>query len=148
MTQATFHSEHHRRLDVLAGAWETTLIALQPDGSTGGVSFASDVYTWMPNGHFLVHEVDAMMDGQRVRSTEIIGVDVESGGFFSRSYDADGGTSDFTSRLDGGRYTIQGQSQRFDGVISSDRQLLTGEWEHRVGDDWIPFVRIVLERAE
>jgi len=26
--------------------------------------------------------------------------------------------------------------------------LLTGEWEHRVGDDWIPFVRIVLERAE
>jgi len=33
-------------------------------------------------------------------------------------------------------------------VISSDRQLLTGEWEHRVGDDWIPFIRIVLGRAE
>lgn len=97
MMQIDFKSEHHRRLNLLAGAWDTTITAVDADGE-GVVSKATDTYTWMPNGCFLVHEVDAMMGNQRVQSTEIFGVDPVSGDFFSRSNDPDGSTSDFTSR--------------------------------------------------
>lgn len=47
MIQPAFHSEHHRRLDVLVGAWDTTITMLNHDGTAGDPSHASDVYTWM-----------------------------------------------------------------------------------------------------
>ncbi|MCD9086956.1 hypothetical protein [Stenotrophomonas sp. SY1] len=146
MDQNTFHSEHHRRLDVLAGAWQTTITALEPDGSAGAVSQASDIYTWMPNGHFLMHEVDAAMGSERVQSVEVIGINAASGGFFSRSYDPDGSTNDFVSRIDGLEYTISGEVQRFAGHFSDDGLRLTGEWMQLIGGNWMPFVRVVLER--
>ncbi len=147
MTPTIFHSEHHRRLNVLAGAWRTTITQLTADGSESDRTTASDVYSWMPSGQFLVHEVDAIMGGQRVQSTEIIGVDTAAGGFFSRSYDPDGSTHDFTSMIDGINYTINGKAQRFAGHFSEDGQSLKGEWEQLVGDEWTPFVRIELAKC-
>ena len=79
MTQTNFLSDHHRRLSILAGTWDTSITMVEADGTEGGTSKARDIYTWMPNGHFLVHEVDAMMGDQHVQSTEIFGVDRASG---------------------------------------------------------------------
>ncbi len=147
MTQNAFHSEHHHRLDVLNGTWQTTITALEPDGSEGETSRATDIYSWLPNGHFLMHEVDAMMGSHRVQSVEIIGVNSISGEFFSRSYDHDGNTNDFVSRIDGCNYTIDGRSQRFVGRFSDDGSQLMGEWTQLDGDHWTPFVRILLEKT-
>lgn len=144
MTQEDFPTEHHRRLNILAGAWDTAITMVEADGTDGGTSRASDVYVWMPNRHFLVHEVDAMMGDQRVQSTEIFGVDPASGEFFSRSYDPDGSTGDFVSKIDGPDYTIIGQAQRFAGQFGRDGRMLRGEWKQLRGDQWLPFVRIVL----
>ncbi|WP_057626666.1 DUF1579 family protein [Stenotrophomonas terrae] len=146
MAQHNFPSDHHRRLDVLHGAWQTTITALEPDGSAGGRSQATDIYSWLPNGQFLMHEVDAMMGSQRVQSIEIIGINGTTGEFFSRSYDPDGSTNDFVSRINECNYTIEGKSQRFVGCFSVDGSQLTGEWTQLDGDHWIPFVRIVLEK--
>lgn len=146
MTQANFPSEHHRRLNVLAGSWDTSITMIETDGTEGGTSRASDIYTWMPNGHFLVHDVDAMMGARHVQSTEIFGVDQASGEFFSRSYDPDGSTNDFVSRIEGLNYTIIGKVQRFSGRFSDSGRLLEGEWTQLQGDDWRPFVRIVLRK--
>ena len=146
MIQSAFHSEHHRRLNVLYGTWQNTITALEPDGSEGETSRATDIYSWLPNGHFLMHEVDAMMGSQRVQSIEMIGIDSTSGEFFSRSYDPDGSTNDFISRIDGRSYMIDGKSQRFVGCFSDDGSQLTGEWTQLDGDHWKPFVRILLEK--
>lgn len=146
MTQTSFPSEHHRRLNILAGAWDTTITMLEADGAEGSTSRASDIYTWMPNGHFLVHDVDAMMGDQHVQSTEIFGIDAASGEYFSRSYDPDGSTNDFVSRIEGRDYTIIGKVQRFAGHFSEDGSTLQGEWKQRAGDNWKPFVRIVLKK--
>jgi hypothetical protein len=137
-----FHSEHHRRLNVLAGAWDTTITMME--GAEAGTSRATETYAWMPNGHFLVHEVDAMMGDRHVQSMEIFGVDVATGDFFSRSYDPDGSTNDFASSIDGLDYTIIGEVQRFTGRFGEDGRTLRGEWKQRVGDGWRPFVRVVL----
>jgi hypothetical protein len=146
MTKTNFHSEHHRRLNILAGAWDTTITMIEDDGTEGGTSRATDIYRWMPNGHFLVHEVDAMMGDQRVQSTEIFGVDAASGEFFSRSFDPDGSTNDFSSKIDGFDYTIIGKVQRYAGHFSEDGRMLHGEWKQLIVDDWKPFVRIVLKK--
>lgn len=146
MTDRPFPSEHHERLNILAGAWDTEIVALHPDGSDGEVSRATDLYHWMPSGQFLVHEVDAMMGGTRVQSTEIFGVDLQSGQFFSRSYDPDGSVHDFTSRIDGRAYGIDGALQQFAGTFSADGQTMTGQWRQRVDEAWQPFVRITLRK--
>ncbi len=146
MAQHSFPSDHHRRLDVLNGTWQTTITALEPDGSAGNRSQATDIYSWLPNGHFLMHEVDAMMGSQRVQSIEIIGINGNTGEFFSRSYDPDGSTNDFVSMIDERNYMINGKSQRFVGCFSDDGSQLTGEWTQLDGDHWSPFVRIVLEK--
>lgn len=141
-----FRTEHHARLNRLAGAWDTTIVMLDPDGKAGAVSRASDIYTWMPNGHFLVHDVDAEMAGETIQSTEIFGVDAATGDFFSRSYDADGGVNDFTARIDGDQFSIHGQVQRFTGAFSADGKTLEGEWRQLSDGNWRPFVRITLVR--
>ncbi|WP_338720425.1 DUF1579 family protein [Devosia sp. XK-2] len=141
-----FHSENHRRLNILAGVWDTTITLIGVDGAEGATSLAVDTYRWMPNGHFLVHEVDAMMGDQRVRATEIFGVEQASGEFFSRSYDADGCTNDFASTIDGIDYLITGEVQRFAGQFTEDGTTLRGEWQQLANHQWRPFVRVVLEK--
>ena len=81
-----------------------------------------------------------------MQSTEIFGVDQASGEFFSRSYDPDGSTNDFVSRIEGVNYTIIGKVQRFSGHFSDNGRMLEGEWTQLQGDDWRPFVRIVLKK--
>jgi len=138
-----FPSETHERLNRLAGLWDTTITALNADGSAGAVSMASDIYTWMPNGQFLMHDVDAVMGSERTQSSEIFAVDA-AGHITSRSYDADGSMNDFTATLDGSHYTITGETQRFSGAFSADGQKLEGRWEQHDGANWLPFVSIVL----
>ena len=38
MTQTDFHSGHYRRLNILAGAWDTTITMIGDDGAEGGTS--------------------------------------------------------------------------------------------------------------
>ena len=55
-----------RQLDILAGTWDTTITPITADGTPGSSSGATDTYGWSASGLFLEHEVDAMMDRQRV----------------------------------------------------------------------------------
>jgi hypothetical protein len=141
-----FPSERHKRLNVLAGVWDTTITTLNSDGSEGGASKATDTYKWMPNGFFLLHDVDAIMGGRNVQSLEILAVDQNSENFVSRSYDADGSINDFTSRIEGRAYTISGRSQRFAGEFSEDGKTLTGQWEQFDNDRWSPLIKITLRK--
>ncbi|MGE8225137.1 MAG: hypothetical protein ACN6RK_05050 [Stenotrophomonas sp.] len=118
----------------------------QADGSAGGTSQATDIYSWLPNRQFLMHEVEAMMGSQRVQSIEIVGINRITDEFFSRSHDPDGSTNDFVSRIDERSYTIKGKSQCFVGCVSDNGSKLTGEWAQLDGDQWSPFVRIFLEK--
>lgn len=148
MTETEFHSESHKRLNVLAGVWDTTITMLDANGDNGETSQATDTYRWMTNGHFLVHDVDATMGGQRIQSTEIFSVNSETGAFASRSYDADGSMKDFTSNIVDRTYTINGETQRFSGEFGEDGNTLQGEWQQLSHGQWSRFVRIVLKKKD
>ena len=115
--------EKHERLNVLLGTWDTTITMLNSDGSDGEVSKATDIYSWSPNGFFLLHDVDATMGGERFQSLEIIAVD-KDGRYATRSYDGDGSINDFIAELDGKDWRIKGELQRFSGSFSDDARNL------------------------
>lgn len=138
---AAFPTAGHERLDVFAGSWDTTIT--MPDGAT---SEATDTYRWVSGGHFMLHEVDALVDGKRLQSVEMMVPDGE-GGVSLRSYDANGSVNDFTARLDGNGWSIEGEQQRFAGQFAKDGQTLSGAWQQR-GDDgnWAPLMSVELRK--
>jgi len=144
------HAEDARfdSLKALIGAWETTITQLNPDGSDGPVSQASDTYAWSANGMFVEHHVDAAMDGVRLRSLEVIALDPTGQGYVTRSYDPDGTFSDFLAERDGPHWTIIGHVQRFIGSFSPDGATLSGQWEQRTGDHWLPLMSVVLRKTD
>jgi hypothetical protein len=138
--------EQLRRLDALVGTWSTTIVLLNPDGTEGEVSTAMDIYRWMSNGHFLLHDVDAVIGGQPVQSMEVIAVDPQGTGYVTQSYDADGSINNFTARLEGLSWQIHGREQRFSGAFSHNGQLLSGRWEQRQTDNWLPLMTVKLRK--
>lgn len=145
----TFPTSRHEHLDILAGTWKTTIGMLAPDGTpTGEEGHATDTYSWMANGFFLMHDVDAVMGGEKIRSLEIIGVDPETEGYISRSYDADGTTSDFTAELTDDQWRIAGRLQRFWGTFSDNYRTLTGRWQQRDDEmhEWQPLMSVTLRK--
>jgi hypothetical protein len=141
-----FPTPQHASLDILAGRWTTTITMLDRDGCDGETSSATDTYAWSASRHFLVHDVDAMMDGAKIQSFEIIAVDQGTGQYQTRSYDADGSINDFTAMLDGDVWRINGREQRFEGRFSTDRTELAGLWRQRDGERWEPSMRVLLRR--
>ena len=135
-----------RRLDILVGVWDTTITPIGVDGSPGQPSQAIDAYAWSANGLFLQHDVDATMDGQRVRSMEILAVEPDTGRYITRSYDADGSLNDFVAELDGHVWRLIGAQQRFSGAFSPDGQQLSGQWEQRGDAGWAPLMRVALRK--
>ena len=135
-----------RRLDILVGVWDTIITPLAADGSPGQPSQATDAYAWIANGLFLQHDVDAMVDGHRVRSLEILAVEPDTGRYVTRSYDADGSMNDFVAELDGNAWRLIGVQQRFSGAFSPDGQRLAGEWEQRGDAGWTPLMRVALRK--
>lgn len=138
-----------RQLEPLIGEWTTTITMIEPDGSDGAVSAASDIYTWSANRKFIQHDVDADMgeDG-RVLSLEIIALDPSGPGYVSRSYDPDGTFSDFVCQRDGRTWRVIGARQRFEGQFSHDGLELSGEWEQDGGTGiWSPLIRVRLIKS-
>lgn len=134
-------------LEALVGVWNTTGEIHPVGASPAGRLEATDSYEWMPGKRFLVHRVDARMNGQPARSMEIYGWDGKARKCVSRSYDDQGQMSDYTASLVDGRWRIQGETVRFDGHISDDGDTLTGVWELKGEDGWSKWMTIRLERA-
>lgn len=132
------------RLDILVGTWDTTITLLAADGSPGAVSTAVDRYDWMANGHFLLHDVDAIIEGQHILSMEVIALADTGTGYATRSYDADGSINDFSAERDGNDWRITGRDQRFAGAFSADGKTLAGRWEQRHGTEWRPLMTVTL----
>lgn len=115
-------------LDALVGAWRSS-------GETVGDPVVriegSDVYEWLPGGHFLLHHVDVTLDGRRYQALEVFEGDV------ARSYDSDGATGTMAVAVSAdGVVTLAGPDTRARLTVGADRmaarweRLESGEWRH------------------
>ena len=136
------------RFDVFVGTWNTTGEVLETEASPAGILSATDTYRWLPGRHFIVHEVDARFDSRPTRSMEVIGFDSSKRHYFARSFDDQGSTEAFVVALSGRRWSISGETVRFEGRFDVQKKRLAGLWElkgRKAG--WQPWIKIELVRT-
>jgi hypothetical protein len=136
------------RFEIFIGTWNTTGEVLKTDSSPATTLFATDIYRWLPGNQFIIHDVDARFGEQPTRSMEVIGYDPQKKRYFSRSYDDQGASEEFEVRLREKKWSILGQTVRFDGRFSSDGNQLQGLWEMKDSKSaWQPWIKLKLIRA-
>ena len=137
-------NERLETLNALIGSWKTTITMLDADGRPQSTTHATDIYRWSPSNTFVLHDVDAMMEGAQVQSLEIIALDPTSSGYAARAYEADGSFADYHAELIGRRWSITGETLRFRGEFSDSGQVLSGQWHRREGNVWIAMMTVKL----
>lgn len=136
------------RFEVFIGTWNTTGEVLATEGAPATTLSATDTYRWLPGRHFIVHDADARFGGDATRSMEVIGYDAAGKRYAARSYDDQGASEVFEVKLRGRRWSIVGESARFDGKFAADGNALTGLWELRGKKaGWQPWIKLKLVRA-
>ena len=79
---------------------------------------------------------------------EVVGYDSARRKHVARSYDDKGSSDEFVVQLRGRRWTITGDTARFDGRFSADGDTLTGLWELEGRKRrWQPWIELELVRA-
>jgi hypothetical protein len=137
----------HERLASFVGRWKTAGQVLA-SGSAPALEIAGiDEYEWMPGGFFLLHRVDVRIGGERVQALEIIGWDAKRGRYFMRSFDSQGGTAEMHASVRDGTWTFDGDAERFTGAFSDGGETLSGRWERRDGERWLPWMDVRLKKA-
>lgn len=138
----------HAALAPFVGRWSTSGEVLA-NGSTPALEIAGvDEYEWLPGGFFLLHRVDVRIGGAPAQALEIIGWDAERGTYFMRSFDHQGNTGEMQASLGGdGTWTFTGDAERFTGAFSDGGDSLSGRWERREDDRWLPWMDVRLTKG-
>ena len=136
------------RLGIFIGTWNTTGEVLETENAPAGTLVATDIYRWLAGNHFIIHDADARFGAQVTRSMEVIGFDAATKKHFAQSYDDQGAIDRFEVELKGKRWTILGESVRFDGKFSANNDSLVGLWEIKgKRSGWQPWIKLRLDRA-
>lgn len=135
------------RLEVFIGTWNTTGEVLATEDAPTTTLSATDTYRWLPGKHFIVHEVDARFGQDVTRSMEVMGYEPGSRKYFSRSYNDQGVSEFFEVALKGKKWSILGNTVRFNGRFDDSDNRLTGLWELKGKTGWQPWIKLILVRA-
>lgn len=135
-------------LNIFVGKWITRGTVHAAGGKPSSEMRAVDAYEWLPGQFFMLHRVDANMDGMVAHSIEVMGYDVKRGCYVTRSYDDQGLSAEFRARLDGHSWEIDGDTMRFRGAFSDGGATLSGTWEQTGdGGKWSPWIDIELRKV-
>lgn len=152
MSQDSSRDRHAAAPEALAafvGHWSTDGEVLATAGGPAVPIAGTDRYEWLPGEYALLHTVDVMMGGDRVRLLEVIGWDAARGAFAMHSFHPDGGADTMYASESAGVWTFQGAGARFTGGFGADGGTLSGTWERMdEAAGWVPWMRIRLTRAE
>ena len=136
------------RLELFIGTWNTSGEVLETEGAPATSLYATDTYRRLPGKHFIAHDADARFGEAPTRSLEVIGYDRSSKMYLTRSYDDQGASEQFHAVLKGKRWSIFGESVRFNGKFNADNSQLTGLWELKIESfGWQPWIQLKLVRA-
>ena len=141
-------AEHLRPLEPIIGRWRSSGTILDDDGSVVGDIAGTDTYTWLPGGHWVVHEVDVRMGEEHTQALELIGGrDESSGGWQMHAFDtADSpGTMSLTLQ-EPGLLLLQGDGVRSWFRPEAGPDQMTALWEREVDGQWIPWMRMRFDR--
>lgn len=144
-----------QRLELLIGSWQTDGATIA-QGDTPSVSIhSSDIYEWLPGGHFVVHRWDGNVGDAEVHGLEVIGVDAQSGMFRTHFFDNEGNSGSESLTVHGNTWTWLGRQamgaawHRCTSVVSDDGRTMTARHEQSSdGKTWTPWMDVTLRRAD
>ncbi|HJY45305.1 MAG TPA: hypothetical protein VJ301_11835 [Propionibacteriaceae bacterium] len=141
-------AKHLEPLRPLIGRWRTFGTILDEDGSVAGEISGTDIYTWLPGGHWIVHEVDVRMGEERTQVLELIGGrDDTSGGWQMHAFDTADNPGRMRLTIEGpGLLLLQGTGVRSWLRPEAGPDQMTTLWEREVIDQWIPWMDMHFER--
>jgi len=143
----------HRKLAVFLGRWHTTGDVAATEETPAARVDAIDTYEWYPGEFFLVHDADAKVGDDAIKSLEIIGYDPERQCYLARFFDSTGGFGEEEIRLDGNTWTWRGSNvmgvkeHRCIAVVSGDGKTVRAR--HEKSDDgvtWELWMNVTLKK--
>ena len=137
------------RLNVFIGRWITDGETVAGAGSPAVRIAASDVYQWLPGGHFIMHPAYGRIGPADVGGLEVIGYDSETGQYRTYFFDSDGTTTTQTLTCRGDTWTWQDTHARCTGVFTDDGKTLIARHERSDdGEHWTPSMNVTLRRVD
>jgi hypothetical protein len=140
---------HLRPLAPIIGHWRSSGTVLDENGEVTDRISGTDTYTWLPGGHWVVHEVDVTVGDQPTRALELIGGrDDASGGWQMHAFD----TADSPGRMvltmaDPGVLLLQGDGIRSWFRPEAGPNHMTTLWEREVDGEWVAWMDMRFDRG-
>jgi hypothetical protein len=137
-------------LTPLVGAWRSSGRTVSGPSGPAVTITGTDVYEWLGDG-FLVHHVDVVMGGERVRVVELIGdYDASSGTYAMRAFDGRGTFSTMRAGVDGaGVWTFADADTRAVLTIGPDGNTMAARWQRNDGGaEWRHWMNMSFTRIE
>lgn len=132
----------------ILGAWRTSGTVLDADGNVTMDFSGSDIYTLLPGGHWIAHEVDVQLGGNRTLVHELIGGVHPAGGWQMYAFDeADDPGVMRLSHEESGLLLLHGDGVRSWFRIQAGADHMTTRWERETDGRWIPWMDMRFDRA-
>src|SRR5687768_12354082 len=81
-------NSEQKKLGMFLGRWHTTGEVAATASTPPAKVDSIDTYEWFPGEYFLVHDADAKVGGDAIKSTEIMGYDPDRQCYFARFFDS------------------------------------------------------------
>ena len=139
---------HLAALQPVIGRWRTSGTILDEQGLPVGGIAGADTYTFSPGNHWIVHEVDVMMDGHRSQVLELIGGhDETSGGWQMHAFDGQTSPGRMTLTLpEPGLLLLQGDGVRSWLRPEAGPDHMTTLWEREIDGSWVVWMDMRFDR--
>jgi Protein of unknown function (DUF1579) len=137
------------RLNVFIGRWITTGETVAGSDAPSVPIVASDIYQWVPGGHFVVHPAYGRLGTSSGGGVEIIGYDPNTGQFRTWFFDSQGNVITEALVQDGDTWKWLGERVRCTGVLEDGGKTIVAR--HERSDDgvhWVPSMNVTLRKVE
>jgi Protein of unknown function (DUF1579) len=139
-----------KRLEPLAGEWETRGWTRKTSSAPALEIVATDTYEWIAAGFVLLHLVDARVGGEQVQGAEILGYDPSRQGIFTQYFGSDG-PNRYEAKMSDEKgelvWKMWSERDRFTGTFSEEGTVITGHWELLDSNgSWQPWMDITLTK--
>lgn len=138
-------SAQHAALAVFLGNWKAEGTSFGGTDQTGDNPktngepwMSTHTGYWYTGEFFLIQDERARPGGTVFDTLSIMGVDVQTGEYFARSFENHGFYRHYELRVDGRVWSLSGTSERARIEFSEDGNTQTITWEWRPNDVWLP----------
>jgi hypothetical protein len=136
-------------LNKFVGHWMTSGKIPATSTSPEIILSGSDIYTWLPGGFFLMHQVDVLVGDDKNETLEIIGFDPQKSHFTLQHYDNKGNSGLMTGKCQDDVWTFLGENLRFTGGFKNQGTAFSGIWEQSAdGETWTHLMEIKLTKSK